>query len=69
MKAFTTVARALPPPSRRDEFQHVQILIARRADELSQTGRKGQAHDLEYWLQAEQEVLGFEPICPSRLAI
>jgi hypothetical protein len=65
MNALTPAATAIPPPSLRDEFQQVQTLIARRADELSQSGPKGQAHDLEYWLQAEQEVLGLDPNCPS----
>jgi hypothetical protein len=50
-----------PTPSTRDELQHVQILIARRADELCTSGRKGHSCDLDYWLQAEREVLGGEP--------
>jgi hypothetical protein len=69
MNALTAAATALPPPSSRDEFQQVQTLIARRADELSQSGPKGQAHDLKYWLQAEQEVLTLNPFCSSRRSI
>jgi hypothetical protein len=50
-------ARALaPPPSKADELQRMQTLIARRADELSSAGPKGHNHDLKYWLQAEEEL-------------
>jgi hypothetical protein len=68
MKALIAPETATPHPSQRDEFQQVQTLIARRADELSQAGRKGsgQGHDLACWLQAEREVLGVDPSCPLR---
>jgi hypothetical protein len=69
MNALTAAETALLPPFPRDEFQHVQTLIARRADELSQSGPKGQDYDLHYWLQAEQEVLSLNPISPSPLFI
>jgi hypothetical protein len=64
MRDLALADAATATPSMRDDFQHVLTLIARRADELSHGGQKGQAFDLAYWVQAEREVLGPDPVCP-----
>jgi hypothetical protein len=40
-----------------DELFHLQLRVARRADELSRGSPASRAHDLEIWFQAEREVL------------
>jgi hypothetical protein len=43
-----------------DDLDHLELRIARRADELN--GRFGHhGHDLEHWLQAEHEIIVILP--------
>jgi hypothetical protein len=38
----------------------LQLRVARRADEIAQTGARDRFRDIEYWLQAERDVLAGE---------
>jgi hypothetical protein len=40
-----------------DDLLQLEMLVARRADELSQDDRHRTGRDLMHWLQAEREVL------------
>jgi hypothetical protein len=39
-----------------DELLGLELRIAKRADEIAQTGATGMDHDIECWLQAERDV-------------
>jgi len=43
-----------------DELFGLELRVAKRADEIAQTGARGMSHDVEYWLQAERDVLAVE---------
>ena len=42
-------------------LEYVQTLVARRADEILSEFGGASGHDLESWLQAEQEIFHAEP--------
>ena len=43
-----------------DELFGLELRVAKRADEIAQTGARGMSHDVEHWLQAERDVLAVE---------
>lgn len=47
---------AVVPGVLRNDLAHLQLEIARRADELTRSVARSRLSDLALWLQAEQEV-------------
>ncbi len=43
-----------------DGLLGLELKVAKRADEIAQTGPRGMFRDIEYWLQAERDVLAGE---------
>lgn len=49
---------AVVPEASRNDFAHLQLEIARRADALAGSVARSRISDLDLWLQAECEVFG-----------
>jgi hypothetical protein len=54
----TKMNEQAPADSSSRELFELELRIARRADELAQTGGSRPRRDLEHWLRAEREIMG-----------
>jgi hypothetical protein len=68
--AMIPCAPAMPPTSDvspPDELMEWELRVAQRADQLAAKNSGGREQDLEYWLQAEREVLAQLPLSTTGL--
>jgi hypothetical protein len=57
----------LPDDLQKDDLLRLEMLVARRADKLSEEAGNAPGHDLENWLQAEREVFEQHDACNGDL--
>jgi hypothetical protein len=53
----TAIPADNPAPFPEDELSQFELHVARRADELARMNGPSLSRDLEFWLQAERELL------------
>lgn len=56
-------------PSIDDALADLELAVARRADQLAQSGLCSTPLNLHCWLQAEQEILGRTPAATRRAPV